>query len=83
MGSALAPFLNIGFNLAILRFSGKVDNFIDKFLIFLKGRVNTSAPSLRNFDEISSIPPTLIVLRLSKIFLINSSDTFQVIGYVT
>ena len=41
--------LNIGFNLAILHSSGKVNNFIDKFIIFFKGRANTSAPSLRNF----------------------------------
>ena len=40
-------FLNISFNLAILHTSGKVDNFIDKF-IFLNGRANTSASSLRN-----------------------------------
>ena len=38
------------FNLAILHSSGKADSFIDKFIMFLKGRVNTSTPSLRNFD---------------------------------
>ena len=48
-----APFLNIGFNLAILHSSGKVDNFIDKFIIFLKGRTNTLASFLRNFARIT------------------------------
>ena len=77
MGSVLAPFLNIGFNLAILHSSGKVDNFIDKFIIFLKGRANTSALSLRNFAGIWSIPVASLVSRLSKSFLITSSDTFE------
>ena len=77
MGSVLAPFLNIGFNLAILHFSGKVDNFIDKF-IFLKGRASTSAPSLRNFAGIWSIPSALLVSRLCKIFLTSSLDTFEI-----
>ena len=38
MGSVLAPFLNIGFNLEILH-SGKVDSFTDKFVIFPKGNI--------------------------------------------
>ena len=41
LGSVLAPFLNIDFNLAILHSSGKVDNFIGKSIIFLKGKANT------------------------------------------
>ena len=68
--------LNIGFNLVILHSSAKIDNFIDKFNIFSKGRTNTSAPSLRNFVGIGSIPAALLVSRLSKIFLTSSSDTF-------
>ena len=76
MGSVLAPFLNIGFNLAILHSSGKVDNFIDKFILFLKGKANTSAQSLRNFAGIWSIPAALLASWLSKIFL-TSSDTFE------
>ena len=66
--------MNIGFNLAILHSSGKVDSFIDRFIILVKGRTKTSAPSLRN---LSSIPATLLVSRLSKIFSITSSDTFD------
>ena len=77
MGSDLAPFLNIGFNLGILHSSEKVYNFIDKFIIFLNGRTNTSAPSLRTFDGIWSIPAALLVSRLSKIFLITFSDKFE------
>ena len=42
----------MGFNLAILQSSEKVDSFIDKFIIFFKGRANTSALSFRNFAEI-------------------------------
>ena len=76
MGSALAPFLNIGFNLAILHSSGNIDNFIDKFII-PKGRANTSALSLRNFAGIWSIPVALPVSRLSKVFLTSCSDTFE------
>ena len=41
LGSVLAAFLNIDFNLAILHSSGKVDNFIGKSIIFLKGKANT------------------------------------------
>ena len=77
MGSFLAPFLKTGFNLAILHSSGKVDNFIDKLIIFLKGRANASAPSLRNFAGIWFIPAALMVSRLSKNFLITSSDSFD------
>ena len=69
--------MNIGFNLAILHSSGQIDNFIDKFIIFLKGGANTSAPSLRNFAGIRSIAAALLVSRLSKIFLITSSDPFE------
>ena len=42
----------MGFNLAILQSSEKVDSFIDKFIILFKGRANTSALSCRNFAEI-------------------------------
>ena len=38
LGSVLAPFLNIVFNLPILLSSVKVDSFIDKCIIFPKGR---------------------------------------------
>ena len=48
----LVRFLSIGFNLAILHYSEKVDNYINKFITFLKVRANTSVPSLRNFDGI-------------------------------
>ena len=74
MGSVLVPFLNIGFDLAILHSSGKVDNFIH--IVFLKGTANTSALSLRSSAGIWSIPAALLVSRLSKIFL-TSSDTFE------
>ena len=77
MGSVLATFLNIDFNLAILHSSGNVDNFIEKFVVFLKGRVNSSDLSIRSFAGIWSIPVALLVSRLSKIFLITSSDTFD------
>ena len=45
---ALAPFLDIDFNLAKLNLSGKVDSFIDKIIMFLKERADTFARSLRN-----------------------------------
>ena len=76
MGSVLAPFFDIAFNLAILHSSGKVDIFIDKFIVFLKGRANT-VPSLRNLARIWSIPVALLVSALSKTFLITSSDMFD------
>ena len=47
-----APFLNIGFTLAILESSGKVDSLIDKFIKFFKARADASALSFRNLDEI-------------------------------
>ena len=77
MGSVLAPLLNIGFNSTILHSSGKVDNFTDKFIIFLIRRANTTAPSLRNVAGIWSVLAALLVSRLGKIFSITSSDTFQ------
>ena len=61
---SFAPFLNIGFNLAILRSSGKVGGFIDKFNIFSKGRANNSASSLRNVAGIWSSRAALLVSRL-------------------
>ena len=33
LGSVVTPFLNIGFNLAILHSSGKVDKFIDNIIV--------------------------------------------------
>ena len=68
MESALAPFLNIGFNLAILHSSGKVDSFIDEFIMFLKGRANTSAPSLKHFAEIWFIPVALLTAQKNEVF---------------
>ena len=50
---------------------------MDKFIIFLKGKANTSAPSLRNFAGIWSIPRALMVSWLNKIFLISSSDKLE------
>ena len=47
-------FFNISFNLTIVHSSERVVSFIDKCIIFLKGRANTSARPLRNFAEISS-----------------------------
>ena len=67
----------IGFNLTILHSSGKVDCFINKFIIFFKGRANILAPSFRNVAGIWSISAALLVSRLSKIFLITSSDNFD------
>ena len=64
-------------NLVVLYSSGKVDNFIDKFIILRKGRANTSAPSFRNFAVIWSIPEALLVSRLWKIYLGTFSDMFD------
>ena len=61
MGSVLAPFLNIGFNLTILHFSRKIGSFIDKYIIFIKIRANTSAPSFGNLAGIWSTPMSLLV----------------------
>ena len=71
----IAPFFNIGFNLAILHSSAKDDRFIDEFIIFLKRISNNLAQSFGNIAGTWSIPVTLLVLRLSKIFLIISSGT--------
>ena len=46
------PFLNSGVNLAIFHLSGKVDNFIDKFMTSKIPFVNTSAPSFKNLQDI-------------------------------
>ena len=51
LGSVLEPFFNMGFNLAILHSSGKIDRFIYTFIILLKRRAYTSALSFRNFAE--------------------------------
>ena len=59
LGSVFNPHLNNGIKLAILRLSGKVDNFIGKFMISQIGFVSTSAPSFKNLGDISSIPGTL------------------------
>ena len=71
MRAVLARLLNIDFNLAILHSSGEFDNLISKFMIFLEGKANTTAPSL------STVPAALLASRLSKVFLINYSDTFE------
>ena len=55
---------------------GKVDSFVDQFITFLKGRANTFGLPLRIFAGIW-FPAVLLVLRLSKIFLITSSETFD------
>ena len=73
LGSVLAPFLKTGL---IQQFCTRLGRLIN-FLLFLKGRANTSAPSLRNFAGIWSIPAILLASRLSKIFLKASSDRFE------
>ena len=62
---SLILFLNNGINLAILHLSGKVDNFIDKFMISQIGFVNTAAPYFKNLEDISFIPGGLETSRQS------------------
>ena len=63
LGAALEPFLNNGFNLAILQSVGKCEYFIDKLHICDIGLAKTAAPSFRNFPDKLSIPAALSSLR--------------------
>ena len=75
LGSILATFLSLGFNLAILHSSQKANSFIDKLIIFLKGRANTYALSLRNFAGLWS--SSLTGIETQQNLLITASDTLD------
>ena len=69
--------MHIGFSLVILHSSEKFDSSLDKLIIFLEESANTFALSFRSCAGIWYIPAALLVLRLSKMFLITSSDKFD------
>ena len=65
---------------------GKVDNFIDKFMISQIGFFNTSTPSFKNLGDISSIPGALETSRRRRNLLVMSSvmhksSNFSMFGF--
>ena len=55
MGSAYEPFLNSGFNFAILQSDGNIEYFIDKLQILAK----TVSPFFKNLPDRLSRPAAL------------------------
>ena len=56
MGSVFEPFLNSGFNFAILQSDGNIEYFIDKLQIWEMGLAKTVAPSFKNLPDRLSRP---------------------------
>ena len=66
--------------------SGEEDNFIDKLMMSQIGFVNTLAPSLKNVEDISSIPGALETSRqrinlLVMYYVIRKSSNFSIFGF--
>ena len=53
MGSVFEPFLNSGFNFAILQSDGNIEYFIDKLQIWEMGLAKTVAPSFKNLPVLN------------------------------
>ena len=62
------PFLNNGFSLAILHFSGNVDKEIDKLHNCVMGNNKYGAPSFKNLSVSPSLPAALDGFNLSNNF---------------
>ena len=56
LGSVFKPFLNSGFNFAILQSDGNIEYFIDKLQIWEMGLAKTVAPSFKNLPDRLSRP---------------------------
>ena len=53
MGSVFEPFLNSGFNFAILHSDGNIEYFTDKLQIWEMGLAKTVAPSFKNLPDLN------------------------------
>ena len=53
MGSVFEPFLNSGFNFAILQSDGNIEYFTDKLQIWEMGLAKTVAPSFKNLPVLN------------------------------
>ena len=60
--SVFQPFLNSGFNFAILQASGKLPNVMERLHDSLMGFDKIHAPSFKDFPEIWSIPAAFVTL---------------------
>ena len=69
-GLVLDPFLNKGFNFAILQESEKLPNLIERLHSSLIGFDKTCEPSFRKRPERSSIPAALQMFVLLKILVL-------------
>ena len=58
-GSVFEPFLNNGFNSAILQSFGNVEYFIDRLKIWERGLAKIVAPSFENLSDRLSKPAAL------------------------
>ena len=70
------PFLNKGFNFAILQESGKLPNLIDRLHSLLMGFDKAREPSFRKRPERSSIHAALRTFALLKIFPMSISVVY-------
>ena len=75
MRSVFEPFLNSGFNFAVLQPDGNNECFIDKLQIWEMGLAKTVAPSFKNLPDRLSRPAALFSYKSWKSFKPVSSDT--------
>ena len=74
MGSVFEPYLNSGFNFAILQSDGNIEYFIDKLQIWEIGLAKTVAPSFKNLPDRLSRLVALISFKSWRSFNTVSSD---------
>ena len=75
MGSVFEPFLNSGFNFAILQSDGNIEYFIDKLQIWEIGLAKTIVPSFKNLLDTLSRPAALFSSKSWRSVNTVSSDT--------
>ena len=75
MGAAFEPFLNNGFNFAILQLDVNIEYFIDKLQIWEIGLTKTVAPSFKNLPDRLSRPTALFSSKSLRSFNTVSWDT--------
>ena len=74
MLAVFEPFLNSGFNFAILQLDGNIEYFIDKLQIWEIGLAKTVAPSFKNLPDRLSRPTALFSFKSLRSFNTVSSD---------
>ena len=74
MRAIFEPFLNNGFNFAILPWDGNIKYFIDKLQIWEMRLVKTVAPSFKNLPDILFRPAVLFSSKSWRTFNTVSSD---------